>query len=230
MLIWLYMLTPEDLLQAGVHVGHKKSKWNPKMAPFVFGVRNGLHIIDVTKTLEKLNQAIGFLKETVKNDGVILWVGARVQSRQLIEATAQDLNMPFVVGRWIGGLFTNYKIIKERIKYFNDLDHKFAAGELSQYTKKEQLNFERKLKKMRKEMGGIKDLQKLPQVLFITDLGVEKDAMLEAKKCGIKVVALADTSSNPELVDYAIPANNDAAASLEIIIGSIKKELLPFKK
>lgn len=200
------------------------------MAPFVFGVRNGLHIIDVTKTLEKLNQAIEFLKETVKNDGVILWVGARVQSRQLIEATAQELNMPFVVGRWIGGLFTNYKIIKERIKYFNDLDHKFAAGELSQYTKKEQLNFERKLKKMRKEMGGIKDLQKLPQVLFITDLGVEKDAMLEAKKCGIKVVALVDTSSNPELVDYAIPANNDAAASLEIIFDSIKKELLPFKK
>ncbi len=230
MLIWLYMLTLEDLLQAGVHVGHKKSKWNPKMAPFVFGVRNGLHIIDVTKTLEKLNQAIEFLKETVKNDGVILWVGARVQSRQLIEATAQELNMPFVVGRWIGGLFTNYKIIKERIKYFNDLDHKFAAGELSQYTKKEQLNFERKLKKMRKEMGGIKDLQKLPQVLFITDLGVEKDAMLEAKKCGIKVVALVDTSSNPELVDYAIPANNDAAASLEIIFDSIKKELLPFKK
>jgi len=224
------MLTLEDLLQAGVHVGHKKSKWNPKMAPFVFGVRNGLHIIDVTKTLEKLNQAIEFLKETVKNDGVILWVGARVQSRQLIEATAQELNMPFVVGRWIGGLFTNYKIIKERIKYFNDLDHKFAAGELSQYTKKEQLNFERKLKKMRKEMGGIKDLQKLPQVLFITDLGVEKDAMLEAKKCGIKVVALVDTSSNPELVDYAIPANNDAAASLEIIFDSIKKELLPFKK
>lgn len=224
------MLTPEDLLQAGVHVGHKKSKWNPKMAPFVFGVRNGLHIIDVTKTLEKLNQAVEFLKEIVRGDGVILWVGARVQSRQLIEATARDLNMPFVVGRWIGGLFTNYKIIKERIKYFNDLDHKFAAGELSQYTKKEQLNFERKLKKMKKEMGGIKDLQKLPQVLFITDLGVEKDAMLEAKKCGIKVVALVDTSSNPELVDYAVPANNDAAASLEIIINSIKKELLPFKK
>lgn len=224
------MLTLEDLLQAGVHVGHKKSKWNPKMAPFVFGVRNGLHIIDVTKTLEKLNQAVEFLKEIVRGDGVILWVGARVQSRQLIEATARDLNMPFVVGRWIGGLFTNYKIIKERIKYFNDLDHKFAAGELSQYTKKEQLNFERKLKKMKKEMGGIKDLQKLPQVLFITDLGVEKDAMLEAKKCGIKVVALVDTSSNPELVDYAIPANNDAAASLEIIINSIKKELLPFKK
>ena len=151
------MLTPEDLLQAGVHVGHKKSKWNPKMAPFVFGVRNGLHIIDVTKTLEKLNQAVEFLRETVKNDGVILWVGARVQSHQLIEAIAQDLNMPFVVGRWIGGLFTNYKIIKERIKYFNDLEHKFTAGELSQYTKIEQQNFGRKLKKIRQEMGGIND-------------------------------------------------------------------------
>ncbi len=220
------MITVDELLQAGAHIGHKKSKWNPKMAPFVFGVRNSLHIIDITRTLDLLNEAIEFLKESVKNGDTILWVGARVQSKELIEETAKELGMPYVVGRWIGGLFTNYKVIKERVKYFNDLEHKAATGGLSQYTKKEQLEFSKKIAKLNQVMGGIKKMEKLPQIIFITDIADEKDAILEARKVGIKVVGLADTSADPMLLDYPIPANNNSIASLKLIVNSIKKELL----
>ncbi len=220
------MITVDELLQAGAHIGHKKSKWNPKMAPFVFGVRNSLHIIDITRTLDLLNEAIEFLKESVKNGDTILWVGARVQSKELIEETAKELGMPYVVGRWIGGLFTNYKVIKERVKYFNDLEHKAATGGLSQYTKKEQLEFSKKIAKLNQVMGGIKKMEKLPQIIFITDIADEKDAILEARKVGIKVVGLADTSADPMLLDYPIPANNNSIASLKLVVNSIKKELL----
>ncbi len=224
------MITAQELMQAGVHIGHKKSKWNPKMAPFVFGVRNNLHIIDLTQTLEKLNEACEFLTGTVRAGGTVLWVGSKIQSRDTIEGVAKELNMPYISGRWIGGLFTNFKILKERLKYFRDLDAKVKAGELSQYTKKEQLNFVRKLEKMERGMGGIKNLETLPQAVFISDMAAEMDAVLEAKKIGIKVVALADTTANPELVDYAIPANNDSIASVKLILTAIKNELLPFKK
>lgn len=219
------MITAQDLMQAGVHIGHKKSKWNPKMAPFVFGVRNNLHIIDVVRTMEQLERAIAFLSETVKGGGVILWLGARIQTKEMIARVAKELNMPFVSGRWIGGLFTNFKIIKERIKYFKDLEEKFKSGELSKYTKKEQVIFERQLKKMEATMGGLKNMLILPQALFVTDVTAEKDAVLEARKLGIKVVGIVDTSANPDLVDYAIPANNNSLSSLGLIIDTIKEHL-----
>lgn len=224
------MVTIQDLLQAGSHIGHKKSKWNPKMAPFVFGVRNNLHIIDITKTLEKLNQAVDFMTETVRSGGTILWIGARIQTKDIIKNAAVELGMPYVSGRWIGGLFTNYKIIKERLKYFKDLEDKFNKGELSKYTKREQLSFGRQLKKLESEMGGVKNLSGLPQAIFITDVNEEKYAILESKKLGIKVIGITDTSSDPSFVDYPIPANNDSLASLGLIIDTIKKELLPLSK
>lgn len=219
------MVTAQDLIQAGSHIGHQKSKWNPKMAPFVFGVRNSLHIIDITKTVEKLNQAIIFLTETIKGGGTVLWVGARIQSKELVKELAQELNMPYVAGRWIGGLFTNFKVIKERLKYFKDLEEKLKAGELGQYTKKERLNFERQLAKMEAEMGGVKNLQTLPQVIFVTDANAEKDAVREAKRMKITVVGIVDTSADPSLIDYPIPANNDSLSSLGLILGTIKTEL-----
>ncbi|MBI4120521.1 MAG: 30S ribosomal protein S2 [Parcubacteria group bacterium] len=219
------MVNVEDLLKAGAHIGHKKSKWNPKMAPFVFGVRNNLHIIDVTKTLDKLNQAVDFLRELVRSGGIILWVGARIQSRDLIKEAAEELGMPYVTGRWIGGLFTNFKIIKERLKYFLDLEKKFAQGEMSKYTKKEQLDFERQLAKLARDMGGVRNLQTLPQAIFVTDVKAERDAVREAKKMGIKVVAVVDTGSDPTLADYVIPANNDSVDVLRLLVGAIKEEL-----
>lgn len=195
------------------------------MAPFVFGVRNSLHIIDVTKTVEKLDEAVRFMAETIKSGGVILWVGARIQSKDLVKEVAQSLGMPYVVGRWIGGLFTNFKVMKERLKYFKDLEEKMQSGELAKYTKKEQLSFGRQLRKLEQSLGGIKNLQSLPQVVFITDANAEKDAILEARKMKIKVVGIVDTSADPTLVDYPIPANNDALSSLGLILGTIKTEL-----
>ena len=196
------------------------------MAPFVFGIRNGLHIIDVTKTVSKLEEAIKFLAETVRGGGVVLWVGARVQSRDAIEEIAKELKMPYVVRRWLGGLFTNFKIIKERLKYFRELESKVASGGLAKYTKKEQLSFARKLEKLQRDMGGIKNLENLPQAVFISDVESEKDAIAEARKTGIKIVALVGTSSNPELVDFPIPANNDSISSIKIILDAIKKDLI----
>ncbi|MEK9174568.1 MAG: 30S ribosomal protein S2 [Patescibacteria group bacterium] len=219
------MITAQDLMQAGAHIGHKKSKWNPKMAPFVFGVRNSLHIIDVTKTVEKLYEASKFLAETVKNGGVVLWVGARVQSKDLIGEMARELGMPYVVGRWIGGLFSNFKVIKERLKYFRDLEEKSKTGGLAKYTKKEQLSFERQLKKLEQSLGGIKNLQSLPQAIFVTDASAEKYAILEARKTGVKVVGIVDTSANPNMLDYPIPANNNSLSSLKLILDTIKQQL-----
>ena len=221
------MITVQELIQAGAHIGHKKSKWNPKMAPFVFGVRNSLHVIDVVKTLEKLNQAVDFLAGTVKNGGTILWVGARIQTKNIIPELARELKMPYVAGRWIGGLFTNFKIIKERLKYFRDLEEKLATGGLAGYTKKELIQFRRELGKLEISMGGIKNMQNLPQAIFVTDVNDEKDAVLEARKLGIAVVGLVDTSVNPELVDYPIPTNNDSLSALRLILDAIKVELIP---
>lgn len=200
------------------------------MAPFVFGIRGNLRIIDVTKTVEKLAEAIDFLVETVRGGGVVLWLGARVQSRGIIETTAKELNMPYVVGRWIGGLFTNFKIIKDRLKYFRELESKVVGSEMALYTKKEQLNFRRKLAKMEREMGGVKNLEVLPQVIFVSDVESEMDAILEARKVGIKTVALVDTGADPKAVDYPIPVNNDSLASIGLVVGAIKKELLALKK
>lgn len=221
------MITAQELIQSGAHIGHKKSKWNPKMAPFVFGVRNSLHVIDVVKTLEKLKLAVDFLTGTVKSGGSILWVGARIQTKNVVPELARELNMPYVSGRWIGGLFTNFKIIKERLKYFRDLEEKFKTGGLAGYTKKEQIQFGRELKKMEQNMGGIKNMQNLPQAIFITDVNAEMDAVREAKKLGVKVVALVDTSADPGMVDYPIPTNNSSSASLKLILYSIKAELFP---
>lgn len=221
------MITAQELIQSGAHIGHKKSKWNPKMAPFVFGVRNSLHVIDVVKTLEKLKIAVDFLIGTVKGGGVVLWVGARIQTKNVVPELARELNMPYVSGRWIGGLFTNFKIIKERLKYFRDLEEKFKTGGLAGYTKKEQIQFGRELKKMEQNMGGIKNMQNLPQAIFITDVNAEMDAVREARKLGVKIVALVDTSADPEMVDYPIPTNNSSSASLKLILDFIKAELFP---
>lgn len=219
------MPTLQDLIEAGAHIGHKKSKWNPKMAPFVFGVRKNLHIIDVTKTLSALTQAIEFLKGTVAKGGVILWIGVNVPTKEIIKTTAQELGMPFITNRWVGGLFTNFKIIKERLKYFRDLEQKVASGELDKYTKKERLNFERQLQKLARELGGIKNLEKLPEVIFVSDINTEHYAISEAKKMNIKIVGLADTNADPNAIDYAIPVNNDSIASLNLVINAIKEEL-----
>jgi small subunit ribosomal protein S2 len=216
---------PQELIRAGVHVGHRKSKWNPKMAPFVFGVRNNVHIIDVFKTIDKLTEAIEFLKEIKQKGGAILFVGVKIETKEIVRETAEALQMPYVLSRWLGGLFTNYKVIKERIRYFRSLEDRMHSEDISKYTKKEQLSFSRELQKLERELGGIKNMEQIPQAIVVSDIGKERAAVEEARKLKIPVVAIIDTDGDPTAVDYPIPANDSAHASLSIIYGAIRDEL-----
>ena len=217
--------TPQELIKAGVHLGHQKSKWNPKMSPFVFGVRNNFHIIDVFKTAKKLEEAIDFSKEIIQSGGKILFLGVKVQTKNIVRETAKSINMPYVAGRWLGGLFTNFKVVRERIDYLKDLEKRREDGEIEKYTKKEQLNFERQFVKLEEELGGLKDLSKLPDAIFVSDLNREKIAVLEAKKMNIPVVAVVDTDGDPNLVEYPIPANDSAISSVSLIYATVREEL-----
>lgn len=219
------MPTPKELIEAGTHIGHQKSKWNPKMAPFVFGVRNNIHIIDVLTTIEKLDEATSFLKDVIRSGGEILFVGVKIQTREIVSDTAKKLKMPYVVGRWIGGLLTNFRVIKERINDFRSLEERRASGEIEKYTKKEQLQVKRQLNKMEDELGGIKSLEKLPKAIFVSDMEGEKIAVMEAKKMNIPVVALVDTNGDPTLADFPIPANDSSIKSLNIIYKAVAEEL-----
>lgn len=223
------MPTPEDLIKAGVHIGHEKSKWNPKMSPFVFGVRNNFHIIDVFKTTERLAQAVEFLKEVISSGNQIIFLGVKVQTRSIVLSTAKDLKMPYVIGRWIGGLLTNFKVIKERIDHFKELEDKSSSGKAEGYTKKEKIQHERKLKKLEEAFGGLKDFNRLPGALFVSDVGREKTAVLEAKKMNIPIVAIVDTNGDPTQIDYPIPANDSSSTSLSLIYGVIRDELIGVK-
>jgi len=221
------MPTPQELVKAGAHVGHAKDKWNPRMAPFVFGVRNNMHIIDVYKTLEKLEEALAFLKEQRKAGKTILFVGAKVETRAIVKRVAQNLDSPYVVGRWLGGLFTNYGVVKKRIEYFKDLEKRVSdSDEMEKYTKKEQLSMERQLEKMQEELGGIKNLTELPDVLMVSDVEDEKIAVDEARALDIPVVALVDTNGDPTAVAYPIPVNDSALDSLNLIYKTLEEELI----
>src|SRR3989344_3729702 len=173
---------PQELIRAGVHVGHVKSKWNPQMAPFVFGVRNNIHIIDVYRTMEQLEAAIEFLSDIRRRAGTILFVGVKIQSRDSVKECAEKLESPYVVGRWIGGLFTNFSVVKKRLAYLRELEEMVVSEDIEKYAKKEQLSFKRQLAKLDKELGGIKQLSKLPDALVVSDVVEERTAILEARK------------------------------------------------
>lgn len=214
-----------SMLKAGVHFGHGKAKWHPKMAPYIFGVRNNIHIIDLEKTIEKLDEALVFMKDIVKKDGKILFVGNKKQAAQIVEEAAKKCGMPYVANRWIGGTFTNFKEIIGRVNYLLDLENRKASGDLKKYTKKEQLDFDKEIVKLNKLFGGIKEMKKMPEAIFVVDAKEEKLAIAEAKTMNIPVVALCDTNYNPNEVDYAIPANDDAASSIAIMVDAVTAEI-----
>lgn len=200
------------------------------MAPFVFGVRNNMHIIDAYKTIEKLEEALAFLASARKEDKTILFVGAKVETKAMVRKVAEELDSPYVTGRWIGGLFTNYKVVKNRIEYFRDLEEKVAdTEEMEKYTKREQLAMERQLEKLEDELGGIKQLRKLPDVLFVSDIEEERIAVDEANAIGIPVVALVDTNGDPTVATYPVPVNNSAVQSVKLIYTTILDELKAVK-
>ncbi len=217
--------TAEQLLEAGVHFGHRTSRWNPKMKGYIFGVRNGVHIFDLEKTVAKLQEAAVFAAETAQNGSYIIFVGTKPAVRKAVREAAIVCSMPFVDQRWLGGTLTNFKSISKRLEYFRDLEAKLAAGELKKYTKKEQLGFKKQLEELEKSFGGIKNLMKLPGAIFVSDLKENRPAVAEAKIAGVKVIAIADSSTDPNLADYPIPANDDALSSVKIIVETLAEAI-----
>ena len=210
-----------ELLQAGVHFGHQKGRWHPKMKDFIFTERGGVHIIDLEKTVERLQIATDFIKETAQRGGVILFVGTKRQGQKIIEKYALACGMPYISERWIGGLFTNFSNVNKLIKKYKELTEKKESGALEKYTKKEQVEFNKEIEKLKKLVGGLAELKKIPEAIFVLDVKKEKTAVAEARKRKIPIVAFCDTNINPDLIDYPIPANDDAVKSIEIIVGLI---------
>jgi len=223
-------LNLQEMLKAGVHFGHRSSRWNPKMKPYVFGTKNDIHIINLEKTLTEFQKALEFLKDTAANGGKILFVGTKPQARQIVEKIAYDLDMPFVSNRWLGGTFTNFGEIKRRIKHLNEQENLEKSPEIKKYTKYEQSQIKKEIERMNEKVGGIKKMEKLPQAVFLIDIKDNDLAIKEARKAGIPTVALADTNTDPTLVDHPIPANDDALSSLKYILGIAAKNIAEAKK
>ncbi|MFY8109445.1 MAG: 30S ribosomal protein S2 [Bacteroidia bacterium] len=210
-------ITQEELLEAGVHFGHLTRKWNPKMAPYIFMEKNGIHLIDLHKTAVKLDEAALAIKNIVKSGRKVLYVATKKQAREIIENEAKRVNMPYVSDRWLGGMLTNFATVRKSIKKMQTLDKLASDGTYTNINKKERLMIEREKIKLDKVLGGIADLNRLPAALFIVDIKREHIAVAEATKLNIPTFGIVDTNSDPTLVDYAIPANDDAAKSIALI-------------
>lgn len=212
----------EDMLQAGMHFGHRSSKWHPKMKPYIFSARKGVHIIDLVKTREQLSSAMTFITDLTAAGKTVLFVGTKPQVKGLMKKVAKEMNMPYVSEHWLGGTMTNFAIIKKSIRKYKDLVEKREAGKLSKYTKKEQLQFDRQIAKLELAVGGLVELNKLPDAIFIWDLKVEKTALAEAKKKHVPIIAICDTNVNPEGIQYVIPANDDASKAIALVLNVAK--------
>ncbi|MBI3114988.1 MAG: 30S ribosomal protein S2 [Candidatus Kerfeldbacteria bacterium] len=206
-----------DLLKAGVHFGHQRSRWNPKMREYIFTVRNGICIIDLEKTAEKLKVALAFVTDLRAKGGTLLFVGTKRQAQEIVKAAATQAGMPAVVERWVGGTFTNFATVSKIINKLTTLKADREAGRLAKYTKKERLVIDREIERLETVVGGIEQLKKLPEALFVVDVKNERTAVKEAQKVGIPIVALVDTNTNPDGIAYPIPANDDATKSIQLI-------------
>jgi small subunit ribosomal protein S2 len=205
-----------QMLEAGVHFGHQTRFWNPKMAPFIFGHRNKIHIINLETTLTKYQEALAFVRKLAANRGTVLFVGTKRQAREILAEEAQRAGMPFVDERWLGGMLTNFKTVKQSIKRLKDMEQMIEDGSVEKLSKKEALLATRELEKLNKSIGGIKDMGGLPDALFVIDVGYHKIAITEAKKLGIPVVAVVDTNHSPEGIDYIIPGNDDSSGAIRL--------------
>jgi small subunit ribosomal protein S2 len=215
-----------QMLEAGVHFGHQTRFWNPKMAPYIFGERNKIHIINLEKSQPMFNEAWGFVKSVVADGGKVLFVGTKRSARDAIAREAQRCGMPFVNQRWLGGMLTNFKTIRQSIKRLMEIEELEASGNLDRRNKKEAQLMRREKDKLHKSLGGIKEMTSLPDVLFIIDVGHENIAIQEAKKLGIPVVAVVDTNCTPDHVDYLIPGNDDAMRAINLYTGSMADAVL----
>jgi len=215
----------KEMVLHAVHFGHPTQKWNPKMRPYLYGKRNGIHIFDLHKTAEGLSKALDFLANAARAGKKILFVGTKPQCHNLLDDIRKGTRMPVVNDKWIPGLITNYKTIKKRIDYFKKLKEDDKTGGLEKFTKKEQVKLRKKIQDLSASLSGVEDMQDLPDVLFVADIVKDKLAVLEARKMRIPVVAIVDSNADPDLADFVIPANDDAIKSLEYILGFVKEAL-----
>ena len=222
-------ITMRQLLEAGVHFGHRTRYWNPKMDEYIFGSRNKIHIINLEHTLPLLKDACNFVGKLAANGGRILFVGTKRAAREAIEAEAQRSGMPYVSQRWLGGTLTNFKTIKGSIKRLTEMEKQVEDGSINRPSKKEQLLFTRELEKLRKSLGGIKNMPSLPDCLFVIDTGYENIAVSEARKLGIPVVAVVDTNNNPQGIDVVIPGNDDATRAIKVYAQCIADAIIEGK-
>ncbi|QIL43521.1 30S ribosomal protein S2 [Acidovorax sp. HDW3] len=218
-------VTMREMLEAGVHFGHQTRFWNPKMAPFIFGHRNKIHIINLEKSLPMFQEAQKFVKQLAANRGTILMVGTKRQARELVAEQAQRAGVPYVDQRWLGGMLTNFKTVKTSIKRLKDMKAQQEAG-LESMSKKEQLMFVREMAKLEKDIGGIQDMATLPDAIFVIDVGYHKIAISEAKKLGIPLIGVVDSNHNPEGIDYVIPGNDDSAKAVALYARGIADAIL----
>ena len=216
----------KELLEAGVHFGHQTQRWNPKMEKYIYGDKSGIHILDLRITYETLEEVQKFIQQLVANSGKVLFVGTKPQAQKVIEEQAIRAQMPYVNKRWLGGMLTNFKTIIKRVVYLKELNTLESSGEINSYPKPERLRIRREIEKLTKSIGGIIDLNKVPDAIFIVDLLNETTALSEAKKLNIPVVAIADSNVDPEYVDYVIPGNDDAIKSIELIASAIADSCL----
>lgn len=225
-----FKLDIEEMARAGLHFGHRTSKIHPKMEAFLYGVRNTVHIIDLEKTKEKFEEALKFIQELISENKILLIVGTKIQVKDLVKEFATECGLPYVNERWLGGTFTNFEVIKKRIEYFKDLERKKEEGEFEKYTKKERAKIDKELRDLEIKFGGIKNLERLPDAIFVLDMKKDDLAVKEAKMKGVKVVGISDTNCDPTLADYPIPANDDAISSVKYILEKVKEVIKSCQK
>ena len=209
----------DELLEAGVHFGHLKSKWNPSMAPYIFSEKNGIHVIDLNKTVRKIETAAAAMKQITKSGKKILFVATKKQAKNVVAELVKDTNMPYITERWLGGMLTNFSTVKKSIRKMQSYDKMLADGTIDTMSKRERLQRSRQREKLETVFGSISDMNRTPAAIFIVDVKKENIALAEAKKLGIPVFAMVDTNSNPKGIDFVIPSNDDASKSIEKIIG-----------
>lgn len=214
-------VTMKALLEAGVHFGHQTKRWNPKMRPYIFSDRHGIHVIDLQQTTRLLHEAQDFARDVALNGGRIIFVGTKKQAQDTVRTEAGRCGMPFVDRRWLGGTLTNFVTIRSRLRYLRDLERRVYGGELENLPKQEQVRTQRELQKLQESLGGLRDLTQLPAAVYIVDPKRETIAVAEARRLGVPIIAMVDTNCDPDLVDYVIPANDDAIRSVRLITSRI---------
>ena len=220
------VVSMKELLEAGVHFGHRTRRWDPKMRPYIFTERNGIHIIDLQQTMARLEEAYGMIRDTVAEGGTVLFASTKRQAQESIASEAERCGMPYVNQRWLGGTLTNFRTIRQRIDYLLGLERRQELGEFSRLLKKEALGLQREIEKLNRKLGGLKEMRRLPSLVFIADVRREAIAVKEANKLGIPIVAMVDTNCDPDPIDYIIPANDDAIRAIKLISSKVADAVL----